>query len=49
MGFNVGEADGKHGADEVGKRRDAVHEDPEAGKSTGAGEDTVVFHLLAFA
>ena len=35
----VGDGGGEHAADEVGERRDAVHEDPEAGQDRGAGED----------
>ena len=36
----VGEARREHTVDEVGERRDAVHEDPEAWESGGTGEDT---------
>ena len=36
----VGEAGGEHSVDEVGEGGDAVHEDPEARKGAGAGEDT---------
>ena len=35
----VGQAGREHAVHEVGKGRDAVHEDPEAGQGGGAGED----------
>ncbi|KFY50875.1 hypothetical protein V496_09127 [Pseudogymnoascus sp. VKM F-4515 (FW-2607)] len=37
---DVCDADCKHAVDEVAEGRQVVHEDPEAGHDTGAGEDT---------
>ena len=41
--FVVGQAGREHAVDQIGERRNAVHEDPEARESSRASEDSGIF------